>query len=161
MMFPPSPSFASRRAFFLLVMINNGLQCEGIKHMRGRPTDYSREMADEICSRVMESDYGLEQICEADDLPSARTVFRWLTANDDFRQQYARAKEVQGHVQADRGIRDALTATDASLGRLKFDARKWAASKLAPKQYGERVQAEHSGDINVTVAFEDRLKDLA
>lgn len=115
--------------------------------MRGRPTDYSQEMADEICSRVMESDYGLEQICEADDLPSARTVFRWLAANDDFRQQYARAKEVQGHVQADRGIRDALNATDASLGRLKFDARKWAASKLAPKQYGDKIAVGGSDEM--------------
>ena len=113
--------------------------------MRGRPTDYNPEIADEICARVMESDYGLEQICLADELPSARTVFRWLAANETFRQQYARAKEVQGHVQADRGMRDALTATDASLGRLKFDARKWAASKLAPKQYGERVVNENVG----------------
>lgn len=87
----------------------------------------------------MESDYGLEQICQADDLPSARTVFRWLANNEAFRQQYARAKEVQGHVQADRGLKDALTATDASLGRLKWDARKWAASKLAPKQYGDKL----------------------
>jgi hypothetical protein len=115
--------------------------------MRGRPTNYSQETADEICSRIIESDYGLEQICEDDDLPSARTVFRWLAANDDFRQQYARAKEVQGHVQADRGIRDALTATDASLGRLKFDARKWAASKLAPKQYGDKIAVGGSDDL--------------
>lgn len=113
--------------------------------MKGRPTDYTPELADEICARVMESDYGLEQICGKDGLPSARTVFRWLAAHAEFRQQYARAKEVQGHVQADRGMFDALTATDASLGRLKFDARKWAASKLAPKQYGERVVNENVG----------------
>lgn len=111
----------------------------------GRPTLYSDEIAAEICARVIESDYGLEQICEADDLPSARTVFRWLADHESFRQQYARAKELQGHVQADRGLKDALTASDASLGRLKFDARKWAASKLAPKQYGEKVTQEHTG----------------
>lgn len=117
-----------------------------------RPSEFTQELADEICSRVMESDYGLEQICGADDLPSARTVFRWLAAHEDFRQQYARAKEVQGHVQADRGLKDALTATDASLGRLKFDARKWAAAKLAPKQYGDKQEIEHTGSgliINV------------
>jgi hypothetical protein len=106
----------------------------------GRPSTFTQEIADEICARVMESDYGLEEICEADDLPSARTVFRWLAAHESFRQQYARAKEAQGHVQADRGLKDALTATDASLGRLKFDARKWAASKLAPKQYGDKLE---------------------
>jgi hypothetical protein len=74
----------------------------------GRPSTFTQEIADEICARVMESDYGLEEICEADDLPSARTVFRWLAAHESFRQQYARAKEAQGHVQADRGLKDAL-----------------------------------------------------
>jgi hypothetical protein len=115
--------------------------------MVGRPTDFSQEMAEEICSRVMESDYGLEQVCEADDLPSARTVFRWLAAHEGFRQQYAHAKEVQGHIQAGRGMREALTATDASLGRLKFDARKWAASKLAPKQYGDKIAVGGSDEM--------------
>lgn len=112
-----------------------------------RPSDYTAELAAEICARVMESDYGLEEICQADDLPSARTVFRWLAAHEEFRQQYARAKEAQGHVQADRGLKDALTATDASLGRLKFDARKWAASKLAPKQYGDKLAVGGDDDM--------------
>jgi hypothetical protein len=130
----------------------------------GRPSTFTQEIADEICARVMESDYGLEEICEADDLPSARTVFRWLAAHESFRQQYARAKEAQGHVQADRGLKDALTATDASLGRLKFDARKWAASKLAPKQYGDKLELggglslEHKRAVELT---DDELVAIA
>jgi len=109
--------------------------------MTGRPSSFTQEIADEICARVVQSDYGLEQVCEEDDMPSARTVFRWLAAkeHESFRQQYARAKELQGHVQADRGTRDALQATDAGLGRLKFDARKWQASKLASRVYGDKV----------------------
>ena len=122
--------------------------------MRGRPTNYTPEIADEICARVMESDYGLEQICGKDGLPSASTVYRWLAVHADFREKYARAKEVQGHVQADRGVFDALTATDASLGRLKFDARKWAASKLAPKQYGDKIQNEHTGQGGGPMQFQ-------
>jgi hypothetical protein len=122
----------------------------------GRPSTFTQEIADEICARVMESDYGLEEICEADDLPSARTVFRWLAAHESFRQQYARAKEAQGHVQADRGLKDALTATDASLGRLKFDARKWAASKLAPKQYGDKLAVggdDEAGPVRLELSW--------
>lgn len=125
--------------------------------MTGRPSDFTQELADEICARIVESDYGLEQICEADDLPSARTVFRWLAANETFRQQYARAKEAQGHVQADRGLKDALTATDASLGRLKFDARKWAASKLAPKQYGDKIAHVGGGPDDAPVAVKSEI----
>lgn len=105
----------------------------------GRPSVFTQELADAICAAIVDSDYGIEQISERDEFPAKRTIFRWLTTNEAFRHQYAQAKEAQGHVQADRGLRDALNATDAQLGRLKFDARKWAASKLAPKQYGDKV----------------------
>lgn len=111
----------------------------------GRPTLLTQELADEICGRIIESDYGLEQVCEAEDMPAARTVYRWLASNKEFRQQYTRAKEDQGHVQADRGTRDALKATDAALGRLHFDARKWQASKLASRQYGDKVAVVGGG----------------
>lgn len=110
----------------------------------GRPSTFTQEIADAICEKIVESDYGLEQICESDDLPSARTIYRWLADNDAFRQQYARAKEAQGHVQAERGLKDALTATDAALGRLKWDARRWTASKLAPKQYGDKLEIDQT-----------------
>ena len=126
--------------------------------MTGRPSEFTQAIADEICARVVDSDYGLEQICQADDLPSARTVFRWLAANEAFRQQYARAKEMQGHVQADRGLKDALTATDASLGRLRFDARKWAASKLAPKVYGDKVALTGGGDGDAPIKTQLSVK---
>jgi hypothetical protein len=29
--------------------------------------------------------------------------------------------------------------------RLRIDARKWLASKMAPKKYGDRVEQAHSG----------------
>ncbi len=117
--------------------------------LTGRPSTFNAQIAEDICARVIQSDYGLEQICEAEDMPSARTVYRWLNEAgkpfETFRQNYARAKELQGQVHADKATREALTATDAGLGRLRWDARRWQASKLAPKQYGERTQMEHSG----------------
>lgn len=116
----------------------------------GRPTSFAQEVADEFCNRLIQSDYGIEEICQADDLPCARTVFRWLAANPLFSQQYARAKEAQGHIQADRAIKEALTATDPQLGRLRYDARRWAASKLAPKQYGDKVVVAGDPDAPVT-----------
>lgn len=127
--------------------------------MTGRPSKFTQAIADEICERVAGSDYGLEQVCESDDMPAARTVFRWLANSaeefDSFRQQYARAKEVQGHVQFGRGVKEALTATDAQLGRLKLDARKWAAAKLAPKVYGDKVTAELTGADGGPIQMDD------
>jgi hypothetical protein len=37
--------------------------------------------------------------------------------------------------------------------RLQVDARKWYASKLAPKKYGDKIEADlnHSGGITVNI----------
>ncbi len=107
----------------------------------GRPSSYSTEAAIAICEELPYADGGLEEVCDKPDMPGVRTVYRWLAdpANIEFRQMYARAREMTGEVQAQRALRDALVAGDAQLGRLKFDARKWTAAKLAPRKYGDKV----------------------
>ena len=35
--------------------------------------------------------------------------------------------------------------------RLKIDSRKWLVSKLLPKEYGDRIDMNHSGGISVQV----------
>ena len=32
--------------------------------------------------------------------------------------------------------------------RLRVDARKWAAARLAPRKYGDRVEHDHKGALN-------------
>lgn len=107
---------------------------------KGRPSTYTPELAAKILEEMTYADGGLEEVCSREGMPSDRSVYRWLAQHEDFRQAYTRAREVIADVQAARALRDALTATDASLGRLAFDARRWSASKLAPKKYGDAVQ---------------------
>lgn len=117
----------------------------------GRPSTYTQELADSLCEALVESDFGLEQVCDGNDkFPSARTVFRWVENNEEFRQQYVRAKASQAEVQAYRGLKEALGATDAQLGRLKWDARRWAASKLGPRAWGDKLDIEHSGSVSMS-----------
>lgn len=106
---------------------------------KGRPSSFTEKLAAEILERLTHADGGLEEVCKADDMPSDRTVYRWLAQHEEFRQAYTQAREVAGDVQAGRALRDALDAKDASLGRLAFDARRWSASKLAPKKYGDKL----------------------
>lgn len=116
------------------------------KVKQGRPSTYGEVIADAICERIAESDYGLEEVCKTDEsFPSVRTIFRWLDQHESFRHKYARAKELQGHTQAGRAVRDALNAKDAALGRLAYDARRWHAGKLNAKVYGDKV-AHVGGD---------------
>jgi hypothetical protein len=107
----------------------------------GRPSDFTPEIAERIIAELPFADGGLEAICKADDMPHFSTVYRWLNKpeNEAFREAYAHAREACGDVQAQRALTDALAASDAALGRLAFDARKWTASKLAPKKYGEKL----------------------
>lgn len=110
----------------------------------GRPSDYSQELADSICERLADGE-SLRSICSADDMPAKTTVFRWLGANQEFRDQYARAREEQAESLADEITEIADTADDAQIARLRIDARKWVASKLKPKRYGDRL--ELSGEL--------------
>lgn len=126
----------------------------------GRPTDYNPEVIAEICARLMEGK-SLKAICEDEAMPAYRTVFKWLAAHDEFVQLYARARLVQADTHfddvidiADDGKRDYVPDADGrqvvdhdhiARSRLRVDARKWAAARLNPKKYGERIHQELTG----------------
>lgn len=121
----------------------------------GRPTDYSQELADYICERISDGE-SLRAICEADNMPNRATVFRWLGKHQEFSDQYARAREEQAESLADEivSIADQMPpltdngSTDSghvSWQKNRVEARKWVASKLKPKKYGDKVHQEVSG----------------
>lgn len=110
----------------------------------GRPSSYTLATAIVICDRLSQGET-LTAICDDPAMPSSSMVYRWLEAHSEFREAYARARELQAHAIADAAVAEALRAEDAALGRLAFDARKWFASKVAPKVYGDKVTQEHTG----------------
>lgn len=85
-------------------------------------------------------------------------LYRLLRDDEAFAHQYARAREAQAHVYAadivDISDDDALAPDDR---RVRIDARKWAASKLAPKKYGDKIVNEHTGKDGgaIEVKWED------
>src|SRR3954454_25405928 len=91
-------------------------------------------------------------------MPSRRTVIRWLDAHAEFRPAYAHARELCGDAAAERAVREGLAATpeNAQAARVRFDALRWWASKLAPKVYGDKIQNEHSGSVAVQQQTIDR-----
>lgn len=110
----------------------------------GRPSSYTPKIADEICRRLAEGE-SLRSICEEKAMPSRESVRRWLLDNETFRGQYARAREDQADAYADDVVRIADLELDPNRARVRIDARKWAAGKLKPKVYGDKVVNEHSG----------------
>jgi hypothetical protein len=134
----------------------------------GRPSKFTQELADKICDKVATSSSGLRKICEENEIDYS-TVKRWLIDNTDFCAQYARAKEEQAEHLADEiiaiaddGSNDTKIIKDkqgndievedtewTSRSKLKVEARKWIASKLKPKKYGDKVQTELSGEVGI------------
>lgn len=116
----------------------------------GRPSDFTQELADRICSELADG-RSLRAICDGDDFPSVGTVLRWVGENKSFQEQYARAREIQAETHADAivSISDGPESGDDSIktarDRLRVDSRKWVASKLLPKKYGDKVTQEHTG----------------
>jgi hypothetical protein len=108
----------------------------------GRPSDFTQEIADEICDRLGKGE-SIREICADDWLPHKSTVYRWLgdENNRAFRDQYACAREAQADGKFDKAweIASAATVETVQLARLQVDTVKWQASKLAPKKYGEKV----------------------
>lgn len=131
----------------------------------GRPSKYSERIADDICERLADGE-SLRTICAAESMPKRSTVFRWLASNQEFRDQYARAREAQADALADeildiadeagtmvRADKHGTKADDGdgntevvfdptavARNRLRVDARKWVAAKLKPKAYGEKQE---------------------
>ena len=125
--------------------------------------EYSQELADAICDLIVDGK-SIRDICKAEDMPAMSSIFKWLRENKDFSEQYARAKEIQAECLADELINIADdTSGDVSgelempngvavqRAKLKIDTRKWIASKLLAKKYGDKI--EHTGADGGPVQF--------
>ena len=111
---------------------------------QGRPTTYSDSIAAAICGLISEGN-SLRSICKSSEMPSCSTVFLWLRHHPEFSEQYARAREEQADAIADECLDIAENEPDVQRARLKIDARKWFASKMKPRKYGDRIHQEHTG----------------
>lgn len=114
--------------------------------MSGRPSKYSETLADEICQRVA-GGRSLKSVCLDDDMPSMASVFKWIGEKDGFSEKYRVAMEARSDVVFEEilEIADEHNMDDVNRARLRVDARKWVAARLAPKKYGDKIQAEHTG----------------
>jgi len=135
-------------------------------------TKYTPERGAAICARLMEGD-SLRRICKARDMPAMSTVFKWLSENEDFSKQYARAREIQAHIEfeeileiADDANQDFKLKTDKEgkvvgiefcethlqRAKLKIDTRKWRIARMAPKKYGDKLDlTTDDGPIQVII----------
>ena len=130
------------------------------KATKGRPSKYTQALADQICERIMNGE-SLRAIISSEGMPNRSSVHKWLAENKDFSDQYARAKDNQADTLADELIYIADNAEDVQKARLQVDTRKWVASKLKPKKYGDKLDMTSGGDKieTNTIVFADFRND--
>ena len=143
---------------------------------RGRRSAFTNELGEAICSAIADG-VSLRAVLARPGMPSKSMVMRWLADERyiEFRDQYACAREDLADKLADEilqiaddGSKDTFLDANGNVkvnhdviarARLQIDARKWLASKLAPKKYGDRGQRENSGvshgsmQVKSTVTF--------
>ena len=135
------------------------------------PTTFSEGVARKLCERLMLGE-SLRQICETPTMPNKRTVARWLADPKlaDFREMYYHARRVQAEIRVDEIFEIADDTSDdwteqtdkdgnfikyvpnneaIQRSRVRIDTRKWYASKMVPKIYGDKQEVTHgvTGDL--------------
>lgn len=120
----------------------------------------TNEKVDYICNEITEG-RSLRSICQEEGMPSVGTFLRWVSEDSVLSEQYARARDIQMDYYADdiNQIADDVkpSAEEVQKAKLRIDTRKWTASKLKPKKYGDKLQTEHTGEISIVRLDEDDL----
>lgn len=92
---------------------------------------------------------GLREVCERHGI-AAKRLYRERLSNAGFDAAYRRARELGIDARIDDLDGIAERTPDVQRARLMCDNRKWAASKLVPHVYGDRL------DVNVTQTVDIR-----
>jgi len=143
-----------------------------IKNMEnkiGRPTIFTKELGDLICSKIAEGE-SLRSICREEEMPNKATVFNWLRTNKEFLDQYELSMEERTIAMGEETIEisdDSLILAQASdpksagaivqAQKLRVDTRKWLMSKMKPKKYGDKLDVMSDGKAiqGNTIIFKD------
>lgn len=144
----------------------------------GRISTFAQEVADDICARLSKGE-PLASICRDENMPAVRTVSDWKAAHEQFAADFARAREEGFDALAaecldiaDETSRDTLYTESGdrpnsewiTRSKLRIETRLKLLAKWDVKRYGDKVQTEHSGSLQVINAADlndDQLAAIA
>lgn len=115
-----------------------------------RKSKYNRTLAAVICGRMAEGE-SVRSICRDPKMPAISSVFKWIGEHPEFSEQYTRALISRGDCLAEemQEIADAPCADAVAVqrNRLRVETRKWLASKMSPKKYGDKLAIGGAEDL--------------
>jgi hypothetical protein len=141
----------------------------------GRPTKYTKLLANEICRRIASGRTTLS-VSKDEDMPNRSTIIDWTYQHEEFSIMYDAARKKLYDHWADEIVDEACdesrdyqkrkrtkisndgkktikeiieeTVSDNTAtgrDRLKVDSKKWLLSRLLPKQYGDKIEQQITG----------------
>lgn len=132
----------------------------------GRISTYTPELGDAICEELAEGGKSLRSICRDRDI-SYSTVLTWVRDSEDFANQYTRARETGNDADFENltdiagekppKVKGFTDSGWVSWQKNLVDAHKWSLSKRCPKKYGDKLDLNVAGNLNVTNLSEDEL----
>lgn len=146
--------------------------------MAGRPTIYTEELAEKICTAIATHSIGLDRLrAKYPWFPEKDTIREWELKNRSFSSQYLEARRKQANNHADeidsideealawlkeKGIEAKFSEIVAYM-TMKANNRKWIASRLLPKVWGDRsIEQEQTNEtldkLNKLVSELERKK---
>ena len=134
----------------------------------------SEELLEQIFERVAKGE-SLNRICSEPGMPARKTFYEWVAEDETVLRRYEFAMIMRADTYAEEAIeiaddnrfdtriddngREVTDHEAINRARLRVDARKWYAGKLAPKKYGDKVLNTVEGDPDkpilqkITVSF--------
>lgn len=148
----------------------------------GRPSPYTPELGAKICRAIATSVDSMTKICaDNEDFPQRECIWGWRIDYPEFGHMYDNAKRIQADLLveelneiADNTTNDTIIKTDKrgeeyevantewiARSRLRVDTRKWVASKMMPKVYGDKKEDESKNDSQEIREAIIAMKELA
>lgn len=117
---------------------------------------------DQVCDRIVEG-CSLTQIATAEGCGIA-TLIRWIEGD---KERSARIREARirsaflWEQKAEQALLEASNPFELTKARDLAHHYRWRASKIAPREFGDKIQTEHSGEIGVKKASEMTDDEIA
>ncbi|MCX5617044.1 hypothetical protein NQF87_08720 [Bombella sp. TMW 2.2559] len=90
----------------------------------------------------------IREICSGPKRPTMDGFYGWVGRDPKLAEQYTRAREISSDgFEADiLALARSTNPENATANKAAFEMLRWAASKRAPRRYGDKQTLEHTGE---------------
>lgn len=128
------------------------------------PTKKTPQMLNKICEQIALGK-SLRSICKDKDMPSLKSVVKWLNEDKEFQSKYSVARENRGDLYGEMINDIALEVLTGKLdwqrARVTIDALKWTSARMSPKKYGDRqdITVKQTSYVQELEKVQDAIKN--